>query len=98
MPLLAEKFRERFAREMSRPIREITPDGMRRLQAYRWPGNVRELENAIERAVVLSEAEFLDASDFAFLEPGTISEPVDVLQHLEDDSLESVEKPTSGRS
>jgi len=92
VPLLAEKFRERFAREMSRSIREITPDGMRRLQSYRWPGNVRELENALERAVVLSEADSLDAADFAFLEPGTVSEPVDVLHQLEDDSLEAVEK------
>ena len=93
VPLLADRFRDRCARDMSRPIKEITPDGMRRLQGYRWPGNVRELENAIERAVVLSEREALDVSDFAFLEPGgTATETVDVLQHLEDDSLESLEK------
>jgi len=93
VPLLAEKFRDRFTKEMSRPIKEITPDGMRRLQAYRWPGNVRELENAIERAVVLGEAEALDAADFAFLEPGaTPGETVDVLHKLEDDRLEAVEK------
>ena len=34
---------------------QVAPDAMERLVAYDWPGNVRELENAIERAVVLSE-------------------------------------------
>ena len=34
------------------------------LQAYSWPGNVRQLENAVFRAVVLSEGNELMPSDF----------------------------------
>jgi DNA-binding NtrC family response regulator len=30
-----------------------------------WPGNVRELENAVERAVSMSESDALDTRDFA---------------------------------
>ena len=36
---------------------------MDRLLKYSWPGNVRELMNAVERAVVLSRAEYLDEPD-----------------------------------
>ena len=34
------------------------------LQGYGWPGNVRELRNVIERAMLLSDADRLDARDF----------------------------------
>jgi DNA-binding NtrC family response regulator len=35
----------------------LSPDALRAIGAYHWPGNIRELENAIERAVILSEGE-----------------------------------------
>jgi DNA-binding NtrC family response regulator len=54
IPQLAVHFLEKYAKENSRPIRQLTPDALRLLMAYSWPGNVRELENVIERAVVLS--------------------------------------------
>jgi DNA-binding NtrC family response regulator len=36
-------------------------DALRLLCAYSWPGNVRELRNALERAVMLSDSEHIDA-------------------------------------
>jgi len=53
IPLLARHFLERFRASMEKPIQSITPEAMRRLEAYEWPGNVRELENTMERAVAL---------------------------------------------
>jgi len=36
-------------------VPRITPATMDQLAAYDWPGNVRELQNAVERAVILSQ-------------------------------------------
>ena len=33
------------------------------MESYAWPGNVRELEHAVERAVVLSKGEAIEATD-----------------------------------
>jgi diguanylate cyclase (GGDEF)-like protein len=53
IPLLAEHFARRFARELGQPAPVITPAAKELLARHAWPGNVRELRNAIERAVVL---------------------------------------------
>jgi len=56
IPLLARHFLERFRTSMEKPIDAISPEAMRRLEAYDWPGNVRELENTMERAVALESS------------------------------------------
>jgi len=59
IPLLANRFLTRYARENEKELHRISPEAMSQLMDYNWPGNVRELENAIERAVVLSSGEEL---------------------------------------
>ena len=53
IPLLARHFLETFRKAMEKPINGVSPEAMKRLEAYDWPGNVRELENTMERAVAL---------------------------------------------
>jgi two-component system response regulator PilR (NtrC family) len=53
IPLLARHFLEKFRKVMEKPIEGISPEAVRKLEAYDWPGNVRELENTMERAVAL---------------------------------------------
>lgn len=53
--LLADHFIERFNRQGGKKVNRISTPAIDMLMAYHWPGNVRELENAIERAVILSE-------------------------------------------
>jgi two-component system response regulator PilR (NtrC family) len=53
IPLLARHFLERFRKSMEKPVEALSPEAVRRLEAYDWPGNVRELENTMERAVAL---------------------------------------------
>jgi two-component system response regulator HydG len=55
IPLLAEHFLHRFAAVRGRTPPRLTTETLTALQEYDWPGNVRELENAIERAMVLSD-------------------------------------------
>ncbi len=61
--LLASKFLKRFAEENGKEIRGFSPDVIEQLEHYDFPGNVRELENLIERAVVLSNSDFLQRQD-----------------------------------
>ena len=65
IPLLADHFVRKYAREMNKKITGITPEAMSLLQQHDWPGNVRELENAVERAAVVSHGGDLRADDFS---------------------------------
>ncbi len=71
--LLAEHFLRRFARENNRRIDGFGDTARGKLVAHRWPGNVRELENAVERAVVFTEGEMVEAEALPFdAAPATI--------------------------
>ncbi len=53
IPVLAEKFLEKFKGVQGKEINNFSPDVLSLFYMYNWPGNIRELENVIERAVVL---------------------------------------------
>ncbi len=55
IPLLADAFLERYAREMGRPAFHISEESRRALMAHAWPGNIRELQNCLERAAILCD-------------------------------------------
>jgi transcriptional regulator with AAA-type ATPase domain len=48
--------------DAGRPLLDLGRDAIARLESYEWPGNVRELKNAIERAVLLSAGDSIDAN------------------------------------
>lgn len=55
IPLLAEHFLARFARQLGQPRFRLTMANIQDLQGYSWPGNVRELQHVLERACIVSE-------------------------------------------
>ena len=71
IPLLVEHFIDGFDAEFRKRVRGVTPAARAMLQQYSWPGNVRELRNVIERAMLLSDNDLLDASDFPSLSGST---------------------------
>ncbi len=61
--LLANHFLEEASKKFNKPKPKINAEMKKFLLKYPWPGNIRELRNAIERAVLLSESEFLQTDD-----------------------------------
>lgn len=55
IPRLAEHFIRIAAKRMNRKPPKFTNAAARQLSVRDWPGNVRELQNAVERAVILSQ-------------------------------------------
>jgi transcriptional regulator with PAS, ATPase and Fis domain len=65
IPLLVEYFIDGFNTEFRKKVLGATQPAYSVLQQYGWPGNVRELRNVLERAMLLSDHDRLDAGDFA---------------------------------
>jgi formate hydrogenlyase transcriptional activator len=61
IPLLVSYFAQKFAKQMQKKIESVPSVAMKALTAWEWPGNIRELENFIERAVILTRGEALEA-------------------------------------
>ena len=63
IPYLVRFFVDKLARENGGHVRGITDAAIDKLMQYSWPGNVREIENVIERSIVMTTGEKLDADD-----------------------------------
>ena len=64
IPLLAQHFLKYYAKKYHKFVVSISPSAMEKLRRYAWPGNIRELQHAIERAVILTDSDMLQESDF----------------------------------
>ena len=64
IPHLLRHFLARFCAEENRPITGISGEAMAHLSQLEWPGNIRQLENAVYRAVVMSDHDQLGLEDF----------------------------------
>jgi DNA-binding NtrC family response regulator len=64
IPHLLRHFLARFCAEENRTITGISGEAMAHLAQLDWPGNIRQLENAVYRAVVMSETDQLGLADF----------------------------------
>ena len=54
----------RLAAEAGKRIAGISGPALDLLRGYDWPGNIRQLENAVYRAIILSDSAYLETADF----------------------------------
>ena len=73
VPLLAEHFIQKYARDAGRRVSGVSPAAMEALKAHGWPGNVRELENIIHRSLLITDGPVIGIGD---LPPGLGTGPV----------------------
>jgi len=64
IPLLLQHYAAFYTQKYNLPPRRFSSALIDKLTAWSWPGNIRALRHAVERAVILSESELLDVSDF----------------------------------
>jgi len=62
---LVKYFIENFSRAMAKEKKEISSEALEFLACQKWKGNIREIENAVHRAIILSETKILDINDFS---------------------------------
>jgi DNA-binding NtrC family response regulator len=95
--LLSNLFIEENNREHGKVVKGVAPEAKMFMTRYHWPGNVRELRNVIERAMILTDQEYITQEQLPFElrnnEGHELSHPSQDLIELTDDmSLEHIEK------
>ena len=59
--VLVEHFLNKFNQKFSRNVKNISKRVLKSLYDYDWPGNIRELENIVERCIILTDSNSIDA-------------------------------------
>jgi DNA-binding NtrC family response regulator len=85
IPILADHFLRQHAKRYRKDIKGLDDSAMQAIVRHDWPGNVRELDHSIERGVLMSQGDTVQARDLG-LQGGR-----EVSRRLEDMSLDEVE-------
>ena len=87
---LANLFIERYAGKYHRSVKGLAEGAKQALMRCGWHGNIRELQNCVEKAVILSEGDLLEAKDFNL----SLSEVAEPENEMEEETLEMAEERT----
>ncbi len=63
LPVLINHILSKHAVAQEKKIKQVGPQVLDHMLAYRWPGNIRELENILERAIVKCQGEIIEDVD-----------------------------------
>jgi DNA-binding NtrC family response regulator len=88
IPMLARHFAQRYAEKYLKPLIRFDASAMEKLKKYSFPGNVRELQYTIERAVIMSDKDTLEADDLIFSPLESASEKISETDELKLSTLE----------
>jgi len=95
--MLSNLFIEENNKEYNKNIKGFSDEGKKMMIHYSWPGNVRELKNVIERAMILTDQEYITPKHLPFemkhVEKSTHADTGHELMEIANDvSLENMEK------
>ncbi|MEJ2691830.1 MAG: sigma-54 dependent transcriptional regulator [Candidatus Thiodiazotropha sp.] len=91
IPMLVYFFINRFSKQLDKAIKGITTAALGALMRHDWPGNIRELENVIQRMMILTESDKIDADVLPLKMSTSKAVGGKALDHLPPQSLEDVE-------
>ena len=87
---LANLFIERYGEKYHRTVSGLDEGAKKALMHCSWHGNIRELQNCVEKAVILSEGNLLEAKDFNL----PLSEVSELEDEVQEETLEMAEERT----
>ena len=90
IPLLVRHFADQQCQTNRLPKVDFTPEAMEYLKKLPYPGNIRELKNLVERTLLVSGKETLDAEDFKA--QNIQSANLSSVQNMEGLTLEEMER------
>ncbi|MFM1770308.1 MAG: hypothetical protein RJA22_2837 [Verrucomicrobiota bacterium] len=97
---MARAFLKRFAAQADRVLSDFSPEAADRLRRYEWPGNVRQLQNEIQRTVLMSEGQVVQAADLSIgHEPASLDaqgQNLTLMEAMERNKIVEVLRETSG--
>jgi DNA-binding NtrC family response regulator len=69
IPELVDHFLRIYCKKYKLDLKKLSAAAAKRLKKHSWPGNIRELQHTVERAVIMSEGNTLQAHDFFLSKP-----------------------------
>jgi len=103
IPLLVHHFLEIYKQKRNKNIKGVSPETLDLFMEYDWPGNVRELENIIERLVIMTDHNVIEAEHvpihiagkrvcFNITAPHTNKELKELRKQIRTKAIENIEK------
>lgn len=65
IPILADYFLRSYCAKYRKPSLRLAPAALKKLEHYAWRGNIRELQHTLERLVIMTDTNTIEASDIA---------------------------------
>ncbi|MGZ3514704.1 MAG: sigma-54-dependent transcriptional regulator, partial [Thermodesulfobacteriota bacterium] len=92
IPLLIQHFVGKYNQILNKNVADIDHDGLEALMNYKWYGNVRELENTVERAIVLSDKNYIHLENLPIEIQNFKEEPLPEVMPDEEYSIKKASK------
>jgi len=63
--ILAKYFFSNYQKIYNKKVKGFSREALQMLNKYDWPGNIRQLENAVDRALIVCQTEYIELEDFS---------------------------------